>query len=185
MSDTAALIQGNDRWLLAFQTAAKADPCFGAARFCRGARKASMLPARRLACSRTGATCVGDRKGVGLMFPRWPWILCGNTRALGDACGSSGKPHAAREPHLGCFHCTYGFGRASLRTASRVPGMQGRRHSKCLSAKITAPTSHEHFLVRVGSSGGVDHKVPFIMVCSSGGVAYQFPLMSAGPCSHA
>ena len=148
-----------------------------------------MLPARRLACSRTGATSVGDRKGVGLMFPRWPWILCGNTRALGDACGSSGKPHAAREPHLGCFHCTYGFGRSSLRTASRflqsvalmvvestlhpiaprVPGMQGR-HSKCLSAKITAPTSHEHFLVRVGSSGGV---------------AYQFPLMSAGPCSHA
>ena len=138
------------------------------------------------------------------MFPRWLWILCGNTRALGDACGSSGKPHAAREPHLGCFHCTYGFGRSSLRTASRflqsvalmvvestlhpiaprVPGMQGR-HSKCLSAKITAPTSHEHFLVRVGSSGGVDHKVPFIMVCSSGGVAYQFPLMSAGPCSHA
>ena len=101
MSDTAALIQGSDRWLLAFQTAAKADPCFGAARFCRGARKASMLPARRLACSRTGATCVGDRKGVGLMFPRWPWILCGNTSALGDACGSSGKPHAAREPHLG------------------------------------------------------------------------------------
>ena len=138
------------------------------------------------------------------MFPRWPWILCGNTRALGDACGSSGKPRAAREPHLGCFHCTYGFGRSSWRTASRflqsvalmvvestlhpiaprVPGMQGR-HSKCLSAKITAPTSHEHFLVRVGSSGGVDHKVPFIMVCSAGGVAYQFPLMSAGPCSHA
>ena len=22
---------------------------------------------------------------MGLMFPRWPWILCGNTRALGDA----------------------------------------------------------------------------------------------------
>ena len=43
-------------------------------------------------------------------------------------------------------------------------GWKGR-HSKCLSAKITAPTSHEHFLVRVGSSGGV---------------AYQFPLMSAG-----